>query len=294
MTLSQRLFIILQYLLPHHSLSRLIGRLADCRHPGFKNMLIRRFIQRYRVDMSLAERQQPEDYLHFNDFFTRSLVAGARPVDDSSDGIACPADGAISQLGAISHGRVFQAKGHDYSLYELLGGDSERARPFQDGQFATVYLSPRDYHRVHMPLTGILKEMIYVPGKLFSVNQTTAENVPDLFARNERVVCIFDTAAGPMAIVLVGAMIVASIETVWAGEVAPARRRLQVHDYSSCARQPVTLAKGEEMGRFKLGSTAIVLFGPQVARWSDSLQEGTPVRMGQRMGQLQSPDHSQP
>ncbi len=286
MTLSKRIFIFLQYLLPHHALSRLIGCLANCQRPGIKNPLIRGFIKRYRVDMSLAVRQQPEDYLHFNDFFTRSLVEGARPVDDSNEGIVCPADGAISQLGEIRHGRIFQAKGHDFSLVELLGGDSERAQPFQDGQFATVYLSPRDYHRVHMPLAGTLREMIYVPGKLFSVNQTTAENVSGLFSRNERVVCIFDTEAGPMALVLVGAMIVASIETVWAGEVAPARRRLQTFNYDASASKPISLAKGEEMGRFKLGSTAIVLFGPQVASWRDGLCAGSPVLMGENMGQL--------
>lgn len=284
MSLTQRIFIALQYLLPHHALSRLIGCLANCERPGIKNALIRRFIQRYDVDMEQAERKQPEDFKHFNDFFTRSLIAGARPVDDTSNGIVCPADGAISQLGPIRHGRVFQAKGHDYSLHELLGGDSERAKSFKDGLFATVYLSPRDYHRVHMPLAGTLKEMVYVPGKLFSVNQTTAENVPELFARNERVVCVFDTEAGPMAVILVGAMIVASIETVWAGEVAPARRRLQAFDYSEAGRQPVYLDKGAEMGRFKLGSTAIVLFGPQAVQWQESLAEGSSVRMGQNMG----------
>lgn len=292
MSLTQRFFIALQYLLPHHCLSRLIGCLANCKQPGIKNALIRRFIQRYNVDMSLAKRQRPEDFQHFNDFFTRALVDGARPIDDTPNGIACPADGAISQLGSIRHGRIFQAKGHDYSLHELLGGDSERAKPFADGSFATVYLSPRDYHRVHMPLAGTLKEMVYVPGKLFSVNQTTAENVPELFARNERVVCTFDTEAGPMAVVLVGAMIVASIETVWAGEVAPVRRRLQTHDYSGAGRQPIHLAKGEEMGRFKLGSTAIVLFGPQAAQWLDNLDEGSAVQMGQNMGMIQAEAHA--
>lgn len=286
MTLSQRIFIALQYLLPHHCLSRLIGRLANCENPTFKNALIRWFIKRYQVDMSLAVRQRPEDFCHFNDFFTRELVEGARPLDDSDNGIVCPADGAVSQLGRISHGRIFQAKGHDFSLYELLGGDSERAKPFNDGLFATVYLSPKDYHRVHMPLAGTLKEMVYVPGRLFSVNQTTAENVPELFARNERVVCIFDTAAGPMAVVLVGAMIVASIETVWAGEVAPARRTLRSYDYTEAGRQPISLNKGEEMGRFKLGSTAIVLFGPEAAQWQDGLGEGSTVCMGQKMGEL--------
>lgn len=293
MTLSKRIFIFLQYLLPHHALSRLIGCLANCQRPGIKNPLIHRFIKRYQVDMSLAVHQQPEDFLHFNDFFTRSLVEGARPIDDSNGSIVCPADGAISQLGDIRHGRIFQAKGHDFSLVELLGGDTGRATPFQDGQFATVYLSPRDYHRVHMPLAGTLKEMVYVPGKLFSVNQTTAENVPGLFARNERVVCIFDTEAGPMALVLVGAMVVASIETVWAGEVAPIRRRLQTFSYDATDRKPPSLAKGEEMGRFKLGSTVIVLFGPQVSSWRDGLCAGSPVLMGEHMGQLLNPQNTE-
>lgn len=285
MSLSRSLFIALQYVLPHHTLSRLIGRLARCEHVGFKNALIRWFIRRYQVDMTQAEHQHAEQYRHFNDFFTRALVEGARPIDDTPDGIACPADGAISQLGSIRHGRIFQAKGHDFSLYELLGGDSQRAAPFVDGQFATIYLSPRDYHRVHMPLTGTLKEMVYIPGKLFSVNQTTAENVPELFSRNERVACIFDTEAGPMAVILVGAMIVASIETVWAGEIAPVRPTLRSHDYSEAGRQPVVLNKGDELGRFKLGSTAIVLFGPRACLWHDDLNEGSAVSMGQRMGQ---------
>ncbi|MBS7326519.1 MAG: phosphatidylserine decarboxylase [Thiopseudomonas sp.] len=285
MPLSQRLFIALQYVLPHHTLSRLVGRLANCEHPGFKNALIRWFIRRFEVDMAQAERQNPEQYLNFNDFFTRALIEGARPIDDSQQGIACPADGAISQLGSIKHGRIFQAKGHDFSLFELLGGDSERAAPFMDGQFATIYLSPRDYHRVHMPFTGTLKEMVYVPGKLFSVNQTTAENVPELFARNERVVCLFDTAAGPMAVVLVGAMIVASIETVWAGEIAPVRPVLRSQLYGDNAQSVITLNKGDELGRFKLGSTAIVLFGPQACVWHDDLAAGTVVNMGQSIGQ---------
>ncbi len=285
MPLSQRLFIALQYVLPHHTLSRLVGRLANCEHPGFKNALIRWFIRRFEVDMAQAERQNPEQYLNFNDFFTRALIEGARPIDDSQQGIACPADGAISQLGSIKHGRIFQAKGHDFSLFELLGGDSERAAPFMDGQFATIYLSPRDYHRVHMPFTGTLKEMVYVPGKLFSVNQTTAENVPELFARNERVVCLFDTAAGPMAVVLVGAMIVASIETVWAGEIAPVRPVLRSQLYGDNAQSVITLNKGDELGRFKLGSTAIVLFGPQACVWHNDLAAGTVVNMGQSIGQ---------
>ena len=196
-----------------------------------------------------------------------------------------PADGAVSQLGAIEHGRVFQAKGHSYSVLELVGGDAAVASQFMGGEFATIYLSPKDYHRVHMPLAGTLREMIYVPGRLFSVNQTTAENVPELFARNERAVCIFDTERGPMAVVLVGAMIVASIETVFAGLVTPPKRELKTFRYDEAARAPIHLEKGAELGRFKLGSTAIVLFGPEQVKWAETLAAGTPVMMGEKIGE---------
>ena len=178
--------------------------------------------------MSEAQVEDLSAFAHFNDFFTRALKDGARPLDSTPGAVLCPADGAVSQLGKIEQGRVFQAKGHSFSVIELLGGDSERAAAFMGGDFATIYLSPKDYHRVHMPLAGTLREMVYVPGRLFSVNQTTAENVPELFARNERVVCLFDTERGPMAVVLVGAMIVASIETVWAGLVTPPKRELKI------------------------------------------------------------------
>ncbi len=283
MDIKQRLFIFMQYILPHHTLSRLIGRLAECQTPWFKNRLIAWFIKRYQVNMSEALLEDPSAYRHFNDFFTRSLKEDARPLDNSEKAVLSPADGAISQLGSIEHGRIFQAKGHSFSLLELLGGDADRAAPFMGGSFSTVYLSPKDYHRVHMPLTGILREMVYIPGRLFSVNQTTAENVPELFARNERVACIFDTEQGPMAVVLVGAMIVASIETVWAGQVTPPLRNLRTYDYSQAARQPITLEKGAELGRFKLGSTAIVLFGPNHVAWDDALQETSAVQVGQRL-----------
>ncbi|WP_220804172.1 archaetidylserine decarboxylase [Pseudomonas sp. NCCP-436] len=284
MTMKQRLFILSQYLLPHHLLSRLIGCVAECRIGWLKNRLISWFVRQYQVDMSQAQIEDPRAYEHFNAFFTRALKDGARPLDQTPGAVLCPADGAISQLGSIEHGRIFQAKGHSFSATELLGGDAERAAPFMGGQFATVYLSPRDYHRVHMPLTGTLKEMIYVPGRLFSVNQTTAENVPELFARNERVVCLFDTERGPMAVVLVGAMIVASVETVWAGLVTPPRRALRSTRYDAEARAPIELAKGAELGRFKLGSTAIVLFGPNQVRWAEELGSGSAVRMGQLLG----------
>lgn len=284
MTLKQKLFILLQYSLPHHCLSRLVGKLAACEAPWFKNRLISWFIKRYQVDMSLAEQQDISEFKNFNDFFTRALKPGVRVIDSAPDSIVCPADGAISQLGDISHGRIFQAKGHSFSANELLGGDSERSRVFKNGKFCTVYLSPRDYHRVHMPVTGTLREMIYIPGRLFSVNQTTAENVPELFARNERVACIFDTDNGPMAVVLVGAMIVASIETSWAGLITPPSRELRTFSYRPQDREPVVLQKGDELGRFKLGSTAIVLFAENRVDWLDDLGEGSVVNMGQQLG----------
>lgn len=276
------LFIALQHLLPHHLLSRLAGCIAECRWAWLKNPFTRWFAKRYQVDMSEAVEEDPTAYACFNDFFTRALKDGARPLAEGN-GVVCPADGAISQIGRIEHGRVFQAKGQSFSVLELLGGNPEHAAPFQGGEFATVYLSPRDYHRVHMPLGGTLTDMIYVPGKLFSVNQTTAEHVPELFARNERVVCLFDTPAGPMAVVLVGAMIVASVETVWAGLVAPPRRQLKAQRYGEAAPQ---LQRGEEMGRFKLGSTAIVLFAPGAVQWNPQLLAGSAVRMGQAMAEL--------
>lgn len=281
MSIKQRFFILLQYLLPQHLLSRLAGLVAENRSLWFKQRFITWFIKKYQVNMSEALVEDPNAYAHFNDFFTRELKPGVRPIVDTANSIASPADGAISQLGPIEHGRIFQAKGQSYGLLELLGGKQSLADEFMGGDFATVYLSPRDYHRVHMPATGTLREMIYVPGKLFSVNQTTAENVPELFARNERAVCIFDTEHGPMAVVLVGAMIVASIETVWAGLVTPPKREIRHFDYSSAARQPIILEKGAELGRFKLGSTAIVLFAPNQVTWADTLAAETPVQMGQ-------------
>ncbi|HSX87519.1 MAG TPA: archaetidylserine decarboxylase [Pseudomonas sp.] len=288
MTMKQRLFILSQYLLPHHLLSRLIGYAADCRAAWFKNRLIGWFAKQYQVDMSEAQVEDLEAFEHFNAFFTRALKPGARPLAQGPDAVLCPADGAVSQLGKIEHGRIFQAKGHSFSLVELLGGDTERANPFMGGAFATIYLSPKDYHRVHMPLAGTLKEMVYVPGRLFSVNQSTAENVPELFARNERVVCLFDTERGPMAVVLVGAMIVASIETVWAGLVTPPKRSLKTFRYDEAARVPIVLDKGAELGRFKLGSTAIVLFGADQVQWAQELAAGSPVQMGQLLGGAQA------
>jgi phosphatidylserine decarboxylase len=280
--MNRNLFIALQRLAPQHWLSRAAGLLAGTRNAAIKNSFVRWFVQHYQVDMSEALEENPAAYACFNDFFTRALKPGARPVDPGIDVVVCPADGAVSQIGAVRDGRVFQAKGQDFSVTELLGGDARAAANFARGQFVTVYLSPRDYHRVHMPVAGTLTRMVHVPGDLFSVNTVTAEEVPRLFARNERVVCHFDTAFGPMVVVLVGAMIVASIETVWAGLVTPQRRRIRTFEYGNT--KPIHLEKGQEMGRFLLGSTAIVLFAEGAVNWEAQLGALSPVRMGQKIG----------
>ncbi|MHB8472851.1 MAG: archaetidylserine decarboxylase [Gammaproteobacteria bacterium] len=270
------------YLLPHHLLSALMRIATRATWQPWKNWQIDWVIRRYGVDMSQARDPDPRHYTSFNSFFTRALAADARPLPAEANAICCPADGRISQIGAIRDGRIFQAKGRDFTALELLGGSMARAAPFEQGQFATVYLSPRDYHRVHMPLAGTLREMIHVPGRLFSVAPYTTRAIPRLFARNERVVSIFDTAAGPMAVVLVGALFVASIETVWAGMVTPPRRRgIRVWDYRNEAR---TLQRGAELGRFNMGSTAIVLFGRGRIHWDTAMQPDAPVQMGQRLG----------
>jgi phosphatidylserine decarboxylase len=281
--MSDTLFIALQHILPQHLLSRGTGWLAATRIKAIKNTFISRFAKAYDVNMAEAAEENPLAYENFNAFFTRALKPGMRPIAKGAKVVACPADGAISQIGGISQDRIFQAKGRDYSVEALLGGDAGRARPFIGGKFATVYLSPKDYHRVHMPFTGRLREMIYVPGDLYSVNSATAGNVDNLFARNERLVCLFDTAAGPMAVVLVGAMIVAGIATVWTGDIKPHGRHVTVSGYQ---HENITLEKGDELGRFYLGSTAIVLFGPNVVEWADGLEAGTPVRMGEAFGVL--------
>lgn len=281
MSIKDQLFIYGQYLAPQALISSLFGRLAHCRVPSLKNPAIARFIRQYGVDMNEALEPDPAAYEHFNAFFTRALKPGARPLDPSRDAVLCPADGAISQLGPIRAGRVFQAKGHDFSAEELLGGDARRAAPYQDGGFATIYLSPRDYHRVHMPVAGTLRETVYIPGRLFSVNPLTARSVPRLFARNERLACLFDTELGPMAVVLVGAMIVGAMETVWGGQIAPHGSRIIATRYDDGA---VRLEKGAEMGRFKLGSTVVLLFGAGRVDWLGALGPLAGVRMGQALG----------
>ena len=280
------LFIFLQHLVPHHALSRLVGFFARSEIRWLKTIFIERFIKAYNVNMAEALDPDPAHYPNFNAFFTRALAPGARPMPADENAVVCPADGAISAIGAIKADTLVQAKNHNYSVTNLLGGDATRAAPFQNGEFLTVYLSPKDYHRVHMPLSGTLREMIYVPGRLFSVNQTTADNIPDLFAVNERAVCIFDTAHGPMAVVLVGAMIVAGIETVWAGQVAPAAHGITLTRYTDPASTPIYLAKGMELGRFMLGSTAIVLFGPGMVTLNAAVKSGDGVRLAQQIGTL--------
>ncbi|QSP94587.1 phosphatidylserine decarboxylase [Marinobacter salinisoli] len=280
-----KLFVLSQYVTPQLAVSRLAGRLADDdSNPALKNRVIKWFIGRYGVNMSEALEPDPTAYPSFNAFFTRELKPGIRPIAEGEKTMACPVDGAISQLGQVTGDRVFQAKGQSFGLTELLGGDEHRAEPFAGGEFSTIYLSPKDYHRIHMPVAGTLREMVYIPGKLFSVNPVTAENVPNLFARNERVVCIFDTEAGPMALVLVGAMIVGSVETVWSGVVAPGDGQLTAIRYEG--DQARRFEKGEEMGRFRLGSTVVMVMPKGAVSWNDKLAAGTTVRLGEAFGTL--------
>lgn len=279
-TLIDYLKALPQYLMPGHLISRMTHAFTRIRHPAIKNRFTVWFIGHFKVNMDEALVSDPHGYEHFNAFFTRELKPGVRPIVDGADQLACPVDGAVSQASPITNGRIIQAKGHDYSLLELLGGSSERAGPFHGGSFATIYLSPRDYHRIHMPVTGTLREMVHVPGRLFSVNPATTRVIPGLFARNERVVCLFDTAVGPMAMVNVGAVNVGSIETVWAGEVTPPAGRT-VRSWHYEGDKAITLEKGAEMGRFNMGSTVIVIFGPEAVDWADEIQTGAPVRLGQ-------------
>ena len=279
-----RLFVGLQYFLPHHQLSALLFRATRVRWPPFKNLLIRNVVRLYRVDMTEARESDPAAYESFNAFFTRSLRPDARPIATQEEAVICPADGALSQLGTITDGRIFQAKGRDYSLLELLDGHEDWAQRLDGGTFATIYLSPRDYHRVHMPSGGILREMIQVPGRLFSVNPVTTALVPQLFGRNERVLSLFEGELGPMAVILVGAIFVGSMETVWAGQVTPTRGRSPSQSYKGQAA--IRLEKGAEMGRFNMGSTVILLFGPEKVVWNPELKPGVILRMGQQIGRI--------
>ena len=278
--MSDRLAVLPQYLLPKKLVTQLAGRFASAELGGVTQAAISRFVAHYGVDMSEAAEPDITRYASFNDFFTRALRAGARPLADAD--YVCPVDGAISQFGAIERDQIFQAKGHHYSTCALLAGDTALAAEFEHGQFATIYLSPKDYHRIHMPCAGRLLRMVYVPGDLFSVNPTTVRGVPGLFARNERVVSLFDTARGPFVLVLVGATIVGSMATVWHGVVTPPRPgEIKRWDY---ADKPVELAKGAEMGRFLLGSTVVLLWPKGTLKFNPDWTPGGAVRMGQMMG----------
>jgi len=279
-TVSDRLAVTPQYLLPKRLLTQFAGLVANMRGGALTHAIIRNFVAKYGVDMSEAADPRIESYASFNDFFTRPLREGARPLADAP--LICPVDAAISQFGPIERDQIFQAKGHSYSTRALVGGDQQLARQFDHGHFATLYLAPKDYHRIHMPCEGRLTRMIYVPGDLFSVNPLTARHVPGLFARNERVVCVFDTAFGPFINVLVGATIVGSVSTVWHGVVNPPRtREIRAWTYEG---QNIVLGKGAEMGRFLLGSTVVMLFPWKVVTFTPDWAPTKPVRLGEAMG----------
>jgi phosphatidylserine decarboxylase len=276
-----RLFVWFQYLLPQHALSRLVLRATRVRTPWFKNWLVRGFLKLYPIDMTEAAQGDPLSFGSFNEFFTRALKPGVRAIAADPKTIACPVDGTISEAGNIDGEHLLQAKGRSFSLTELLAAQPW-ARSFEGGSFATIYLAPFNYHRVHMPLRGDLEDTVYVPGRLFSVNAVTASLVPRLFARNERVLTLFDTAFGQVALVMVGALNVGSMATVWAGDITPAARRV----ITRLPAQEVSLEKGEELGRFNMGSTVILLFQQDRARWLGDVRGGAIVRLGQSLGSL--------
>lgn len=279
--MSDRLAVLPQYLLPKQALTTLAGKFASARLGGLTTSVIRWFVGRYNVNMAEAANPDIASYTSFNDFFTRALKPGARPLAQAD--LICPVDGAISQFGPIAKDQVFQAKGHTYSTTALVGGDAAAAARFDNGHFATLYLSPRDYHRIHMPCAGELRRMVHVPGDLFSVNPTTARGVPGLFARNERVVCFFESAQGPFVLVLVGATIVGSMATVWHGQVNPPRTGvLRQWDY---APGQVSLQKGDEMGRFLLGSTVVMLFPQGPLQFNPQWSPTRPIQLGEAMAQ---------
>ena len=279
--MSDRLAVLPQYLLPKQALTLLAGKLASAEAGAMTTGVINWFVRRYGVNMAEAANPDTASYKSFNEFFTRPLKADARPLAEAD--FLCPVDGAISQFGPIERDQIFQAKGHTYSTTALVGGDRELAAQFENGSFATLYLSPRDYHRIHMPVDGRLTRMIHVPGALFSVNPTTARGVPGLFARNERVVCVFDSATGPFVLALVGATIVGSMSTVWHGVVNPPRPGV-VREWRYDENTAVNLKKGEEMGRFLLGSTVVMLFPKNALNFNPAWAPARPLRMGEAMG----------
>ena len=280
--MSDRLAVLPQYLLPKQALTHFAGFVASRQRGWVTTEIIRRFVAKYQVNMAEALDPDIASYLSFNDFFTRALKPGARPLAQAD--LICPVDGAISQFGQIEKDQIFQAKGHHYSTTAVVGGDSALAAQYQDGSFATIYLSPKDYHRIHMPCAGRLTRMIYVPGELFSVNPVTARGVPGLFARNERVVCVFESAHGPFVLILVGATIVGSMATVWHGVVNPPRtKEVREWHYPAAGHPEVFLKQGEEMGRFLLGSTVVLLFPKGPLRFNSQWAAGGSVRLGEVM-----------
>jgi phosphatidylserine decarboxylase len=284
LSLARRLFVALQYPLPQHGLSALMFYLARRRLGVLTRLAISAFVRVFHVDLDEADPADLRAYPSFNAFFTRALVEDARPMTGAADLLLSPVDGAVSQAGDIDGQQLIQAKGRSYTLNELVGGNGRLTDSFRNGLFATLYLSPRDYHRIHMPIGGRLRRMIHVPGRLFSVNPTTAAGVPRLFARNERVICEFDTAIGPLGLILVGAIFVGSIETVWAGRITPPRgRHIRTTDYGDAGP---ALARGVELGRFNMGSTVILLLPPGSARWSPTLIPEAIVRCRSEIGRI--------
>lgn len=280
--MSERLAVVSQYLLPKKALTGFAGKVANAQAGDLSTHLIKWFIERYQVNMAEAANPDPASYTCFNEFFVRALKPGVRPI--AAAPFVCPVDGAISQVGQIAKDQIFQAKGHSFTTTDLVGGDATLAQQFEDGSFLNIYLSPKDYHRIHMPCAARLKQMIYVPGDLFSVNPVTARNVPNLFARNERVVCVFESPQhGPFVMVLVGATVVGSMATVWHGRVNPPRGKQVVNWHYD--KEKINLTKGEEMGRFMLGSTVVLLFPKDTLSINPEWRAELPVRLGQEMGQ---------
>lgn len=274
-----------QYLMPGHLISRINHKMMRIEAPWFKNGMIRLLSAIFDIDMSDAQLKNPEDFASFNAFFTRALKPEARPIDAAENSIVSPVDGAISQITRIDEGSLIQAKGHSYSVADLLGGDETEAAKYAQGSFTTIYLSPRDYHRIHIPVAGTLTEMVHVPGRLFSVSPATARTIPRLFARNERVIAHFDTAMGPMAVVMVGAVNVGSVETVWAGEVTPPAGK-SIGRWRYEGDKALQFAKGAELGRFNMGSTVILLMGNSAVQWMDMFKAESKLKMGQKIGEL--------
>lgn len=286
-SLRDRLFVAMQYALPQHFLSRIVMGITRIRFRPIKNLLIRSFMRHFKPNMSEAAQTNPLLYPSFNAFFIRHLQASARPTDLDPTMVVAPVDGTISQIGPLVGSKIIQAKGHDYSLEALFDGAPEWAQRFQGGTFATLYLAPYNYHRIHMPLAGTLRAAWYVPGKLFSVNAVTAAAVPGLFAKNERVVCVFEENERAFAMVLVGALFVGSINTVWHGDVAPRRPRVKVDlPLVGTGRTPLRLAKGAEMGRFNMGSTVITLFQPGMMEWLPRYRPGNLIDVGRMIARL--------